>query len=138
MSFASWKEEFYPVPAGECSCDQALEHSILKWTGLLTENLEKHGMVRLDNCVESLSGDGWLLIDGDSCALCKHHYGSIGGCWNSEDLCPILSVTRRTCDAEYERFVKEDQVTPMLNLLLSVKEVLDTPSAEAPTCAAKS
>ena len=138
MSFASWKEEFYPVSADECSHDQALEHSILKWTGLLPENLEKHGMVRLDNCIESLSRDGWLLIDGGSCALCWYHHSSKNGCWTFGDPCPIMSVTGKTCEADYKKFVEEGQVTPMLSLLLRVKEALDAPSAEAPICAAKS
>ena len=138
MSLDSWKKEFYPEPANECSYDQALEHSILKWTGLLPENLEKHGMVRLDNCIESLSRDGWLLIGGDSCALCRYHYSPKNLCWDDEDPCPIVSVTEETCDADYKKFLKEYQVTPMLSLLLRVKEALDAPSAEAPTCAAKS
>ena len=127
MSFATWIEEFYPVSADECSHDQALEHSILKWTGLLPENLEKHGMVRHYDSIKSLSGDGWLRINGDSCALCRYHYSPKNLCWDDEDPCPIVSVTKRTCETCYEKFLKEKQVTPMLNLLLRVKEALDAP-----------
>lgn len=127
MSFASWKEEFYPVPANECSHDQALEHSILKWTGLLPENLEKHGVVKRHIYIEGLDEDGWLRIDGDSCALCRYHYSPKNLCWDDEDPCPIASVTKRTCETCYKEFVRYDQVTPMLNLLLRVKEALDAP-----------
>lgn len=95
-------------------------------------------MVKHYDSIKSLSEDGWLCIDGDSCALCWYHYSSMNECWTFEDPCPIVSVTGKTCDADYKKFLKEDQVTPMLNLLLRVKEALDTPSAEAPTCAAKS
>ena len=74
MSLASWKEEFYPTPAYACPCDQALEHSILKWTGLLPENLEKH-KVFLDGQYlrDPESPNCALRIDGDSCALCVHY-----------------------------------------------------------------
>ena len=125
MSLASWKEEFYPVRASNCPREQALEHSILKWTGLLPENLEKHGVVKSSYYIETPDKAEDLLIDESSCALCQHHYH----CRSEEDPCPIVLVTGTTCDSHYDRFIYRNQVTPMLDLLRQVKEALDAPQA---------
>ena len=47
MSVETWKEEFYPVDATDDEVQEGsifilLDHSILKWTGALPENLKKH------------------------------------------------------------------------------------------------
>jgi len=125
MSLATWKEEFYPVDAGACPRDQALEHSILKWTGLLPENLEKHGVRKRASYIEDSEEKDWLSIDANSCALCKHYYISTYGCSHEVNTCPIVRVTGTTCDKQYAKFIIGDQVTPMLDLLRQVKEALD-------------
>ena len=129
MSFASWIEEFYPVPADDCPREQALEHSILKWTGLLPENLEKHGVVKRRLYIQDPSGYDWLTIDGSSCALCEYYYHTRVSCNKEENPCPIVVVTGKDCDSPYEKFVLDGQATPMLDLLRQVKEALNAPQA---------
>ena len=129
MSFATWIEEFYPVPADDCPREQALEHSILKWTGLLPENLEKHGVQKCASYVQDPKGILWLRLDASSCALCAHHWRQKWGCKDIEDPCPIMRVTGNTCDARYLEFITSGQATPMLDLLRQVKEALDAPQA---------
>ncbi|TXH54255.1 MAG: hypothetical protein E6Q97_11375 [Desulfurellales bacterium] len=128
MSLASWKEEFYPVRAIECKKEQALDHSILKWTGLLPENLKKHGVFLQNQYLKDFKDpDNLLAIDGSSCALCVWHYAE-GWCV-VEGACPIYLATRRECGKEYGLFAREAQVLPMLNLLQQVKEALNAPQA---------
>ena len=128
MSLASWKKEFYPTPAYACPCNQALEHSILKWTGLLPENLEKHKVFLDAQYLRDAESPNHVFgIDGDSCALCMNYHAE-GPCRN-EEACPILLVTGADCSREYEEFVYQGQASPMLNLLQQVKEALNAPQA---------
>ena len=128
MSLASWKEEFYPTPAYACPCNQALEHSILKWTGLLPENLEKHQVfLEAHYLHDAESPNCALRIDGDSCALCVHYCAE--GICRSEEACPILLVTGADCSRAYQEFVYQGQASPMLDLLNRVEEALNAPQA---------
>lgn len=130
MSLASWIEEFYPVAAENCPQAQALDHSILKWTGLLQENLEKHGVsINAGRCIADDTRDYTVLtIDGDSCALCRWHYdGKTGSCTFKNGGCPIYHVHGRYCDTEYAEFRRTSQVAPMLALLQSTKEAQNAP-----------
>ena len=129
MSFATWIEEFYPVPADDCPREQALEHSILKWTGLLPENLEKHGVQKCASYVQDPDWSDWLRIDATSCALCSHYWRSTLGCKHEAAPCPVVRVTGNTCDARYLEFITSGQATPMLDLLRQVKEALNAPQA---------
>lgn len=76
MSMKTWKEEFYPITASNCSRENAVMHSLRKWQGLRAENLERHG-VRLEKLYHHLSVKGEhssLHIDNTSCSLCAHYY----------------------------------------------------------------
>lgn len=106
MSAKSWQQEFYPTPAHSCSAEDAVKHSLLKWTGLRDENLKRHG-VRLTNggrimTVESddlkTRIDYGIIIDSRSCALCIHYTGLyISDCIN----CPVYRVRENTkCDSK--------------------------------------
>jgi hypothetical protein len=47
MSLNTWKIEFYPQEACEVEDQlEAAKHSLRKWGGLTTENLERHGLVK--------------------------------------------------------------------------------------------
>ena len=72
MSFKSWIEEFYPVPARECPKEQAAAHSLKKWQGTLPENLVKHGVSYHYGTLREGSSR-YLSFDSGSCSLC-HHY----------------------------------------------------------------
>jgi hypothetical protein len=76
MSLASWKAEFYKVDASEVPIGQALDHSLLKWTGVLKKNLKKHNCY-MDPCISRAITDGLItnifVLDGGTCALCTWH-----------------------------------------------------------------
>ncbi len=119
MSLATWEKEFYPITASKCKKKDALDHSILKWTGLLPKNREKHGMtikhksvgLRRYNYITS-EENGELVIRDVSCALCI----IFDDCAD----CPLLE-----CDFEYKDFLYHKRVRPMLNLLLKTKKELE-------------
>lgn len=70
MNLAAWKAKWYPVPAHECSAEGAIDHSILKWTGLLPEN--RMGLKVLGSALFDSEGLE-LEVNSDSCALCAEH-----------------------------------------------------------------
>lgn len=72
MSLATWKAEFYPLEAGECPKDQAVEHSLRKWKGLRAEALVRHDVTADCGQLKLRAADGYLSTDCSSCALCAH------------------------------------------------------------------
>lgn len=75
MSLETWKAEFYPTPAEVISDPvEAIEHSILKWTGLLDDNLRKHAVRKTWQAVqlEDVSNYGkFFRVSSSTCALCS-------------------------------------------------------------------
>lgn len=97
MSLKSWLEEFYPVPASEVSKEDALEHSIQKWNGLLPENLAKHQVAYRWEEVQSWNENELfypLSISSTSCALCQHWYDENKGCPE----CPLVKAGHICCE----------------------------------------
>ncbi len=97
MSLATWKKEFYPVPADKVNKNKAVDHSLRKWKGLTRTNLRKHGVKQNTEDGRSIfAKDGVFGITTESCALCKHYFESDGKC----PKCP-LSIVRGgiSCDA---------------------------------------
>jgi len=91
MSVKTWINEFCPedvYTAGKGTAGLALQHSIRKWTGLLEENLKKHGCtasfgIRLnihDEC------DEWLPSEYIGCALCEWSWRQ--GAKDGDSICP--------------------------------------------------
>lgn len=71
----TWMNEFYPIPANsKLSEKKAIEHSILKWTGLLPENLEKHNVHKGYGSYILDSNSKRFDISGITCALCEKYY----------------------------------------------------------------
>ena len=106
MSLASWKEEFYPISAAEFGAssdpEEVVLHSLTKWRGMRSENLERHG------CSRGTYGDiasrdtsetpGVLGIESSSCSLCMAYLalGSGGGRCGK---CPLAIVRGgKSCD----------------------------------------
>lgn len=87
MSYETWREEYYPVPACDVPKEQAVAHSLRKWEGLRPEALAKHGIKLYAQNV-----GGMLSIASGSCALC-HHYCRGGSC----ESCP-LAIARAEND----------------------------------------
>ena len=73
MSIETWKKEFYPrSAASRMSKKSAIEHSIKKWEGLLSENLKKHEVV-IDVCGDVHDDEISFEISDQSCALCQKY-----------------------------------------------------------------
>ena len=108
MTIATWKAEFYIQDADKVLFeDEALQHSILKWTGLLKENLNKHGLTVVQGCVSDKNTlRGYMPIVGNNCALCQVN-----------EFCALCVLGG--CGEEYEHFLNDNDPTPMLDLLRS-------------------
>lgn len=130
MSLATWKEEFYSVPAKFVGPAQATAHSLTKWIGLRSENLAKHDVRACVQWIRDLADVDYpilgLRIDAASCALCSH-YDSGDDC----DLCP-LSIVRGgiRCDrprkdeneSPYSMFTAHHDPEPMIMWLTRAME----------------
>ena len=85
MSIESWKAEFYPVDADDPSVNNtlaAIRHSLLKWTGLRKDNIERHGGYPIE-----------LVRSGETCALCVRYVYAVGDCRD----CPISKARGNRC-----------------------------------------
>lgn len=106
MSLETWKAEYYPIRASECKKKDALAHSKLKWQGLKPANLAKHG-VTLDATWRRIRDDTSraFLLDGSTCALCKHyHKKGLDSSYADDrcDKCPLAKARNNVpCDAKY-------------------------------------
>ena len=109
MSLESWKAEYLAIDVEDCSEEDALKHSLIKWSGLQEANLAEH-KVRLDNIL-LIEDDPYeyLLIDGTNCALCYHYFMTEDEDKGSCAKCPLVS-----CNLEWDSFVEGDPV-PMYN-----------------------
>ena len=98
MSLKTWKEEFYPIePSSTFSKKEAIEHSILKWTGLLPENMSKHNLqVRVGSIIDIPNAES-LSIDTTTCALCRLFYIEDDNGDICED-CPLMDYLDMRCD----------------------------------------
>lgn len=95
MSLKTWKNEFLKTTAFQSmSKKEAIEHSILKWTGLLEKNLKKHGLcITLSGTIIEPDGSDQLRISGSNCALCVKY---IGG--SQCPKCPLSQHLGGRCD----------------------------------------
>lgn len=124
MSLESWKAEFYPIPANEVPEEDAIRHSLQKWRGLTTENLERHGMEwdKESGDIVEIDGECVFDIDGDSCALCTYYFG-----WGKYDAelcstCPLQKTMGDKCmpferENAFGEFVMEGNPLPMIEAL---------------------
>jgi hypothetical protein len=98
MSLATWKAEFYPIPARRVSKKNALAHSLRKWQGLTKAALRRHGITRNGY---QISGEGGRLdIDSGTCALCGHFLKYEPGDYECAN-CPLAIVRGgMRCDHE--------------------------------------
>lgn len=128
MSMDSWKKEFYPVEASLCSHENAVQHSLRKWGGLLKKNMKKHGLL-VDDFSTIADCDGNTFdIDDSSCALCLLYYRH--NVVDSEKCaaCPLYEELGRSCDssgdytdtsksAPYAVFCRTGDARPMVYAL---------------------
>ena len=131
MSLETWKAEFYPVEADKATGSdmEALDHSIVKWTGLLKNNLEKHG-VEKERLRERLIifgtdfGTDAFIVNGTSCALCRK-YTKVRDDEPDCNECPIWRMTGLNCERKFASFALWDDARPMLTLLKRAKKWLE-------------
>ena len=82
MSILTWKQKFFKNFEKACETElKAVEHAIIKWEGLLPENMRLHHVERdtdeVNACTIKSSTDSGkerqFFINADTCALCKRH-----------------------------------------------------------------
>lgn len=128
MSLATWKKEFYPSEASTIQTSLgAVKHSIRKWTGLLPENLKKHGVVRAEFCnlkTEDDDSDTRFTIASETCALC---------CIAPDDCvgCPLEIALGHACSGHagggrpYQKWYWENKPRPMLDGLKKALRMIE-------------
>ena len=114
MSLATWKAEFYPIDAEDVPAEEAVAHSLQKWVGLRSANLEKHGV--LHYLGKLYEGHYVFYIDEESCALCQHYWSA-----NVCKRCPLNHVLGHDCvsgnPSPYDEFIDRDNPEPMITAL---------------------
>jgi hypothetical protein len=125
MSIKTWKSFFYPKSALNASTSplKAIDHSILKWSGLSKKTLRKHGLIRLRRVI--YCNIEQISIDDITCALCVYaennlkHYNieSIDDYCQYCQYCPIKIHTKKPCYSQYSKFISTGNTLPMLTLL---------------------
>jgi hypothetical protein len=98
MTIQSWKDEFMPKRAKECtgSNEVALKHASKKWSGLTQEMLRKHGLTAENSVLRDWNKETFV-INNASCALCEMYID----CHKRpvENNCPLIYVRdNRACD----------------------------------------
>lgn len=113
MSIETWMAEFYPtvdITSYKLATDaECAAHGARKWTGLLSENLQRHGC-RLDDDVADIvliraSGvqEGRLrmgITSSYNCALCQKHLVELPQYTVKRDYCkscPLFKYTGKSC-----------------------------------------
>jgi hypothetical protein len=126
MTIQSWKNEFYKIPAGNCkTLSDAITHSILKWNGLLPENLQKHNLIKCGHWLTEVPDKSDCFeIDTDSCALCHNYYRR-----NFDEMtcskCPINILIGHDCDSSdnspYFNWIIDNNPKPMIKILKKIQ-----------------
>jgi len=127
MSLKSWLDEYAPIPAHRCKKEDSLEASVLKWEGLRSDNLLKHGIERYEGSIVEEGVDDWHTGE---CALCEFYASEPNGCPE----CPITKATGQSCtglnpdsgvkstNSAWKMWSEQGNPTPMIELLKDVVE----------------
>jgi hypothetical protein len=149
MSIKTWMAEFYPVSASKFSRGyqpvkevglhkniEMLNHSILKWTGLLPQNIKKHGVYHAPGAAAIFeSMEEWIRgsarrgdvmsFSSATCALCQKHFDHNRPldqipCWS----CPLYKHRGANCDAN-DFFIRcLDDPQQMIDALTETRDAL--------------
>ena len=131
MSIETWKQEFYAVEAsvaGKSTDVEMLEHSIKKWEGLQTENLERHELRVNYTRIVDVGGVNFH-INSESCALCSKHLFSSRD--DSCASCPLSKVRGGvSCDqidaddpSPFDAWRNRANPEPMLTFLRKARKI---------------
>ena len=134
MTLENWKKEFYPITANEFVGSSKtekdyIEHSLLKWTGLLPENLAKHDVEKGSFYI--LDKERIFGIHSLSCVLCEVYDNKTCGTddFVSPGKCPLVKVLGNRCDSKfvdhsvYVTWIEEDDPKPMIEALQKALEM---------------
>ena len=121
MGIESWKREFYKSIDRAIKDDiSAVKHSLVKWNGLLPENLKAHNLESIhDDCIVVGRNGAKFEINGDTCALCVAH--NFSDC----DACPLFkTLGNRKCytnrgftSVPFDVYQSEGNPVPMIKAL---------------------
>ena len=138
MSLSEWEKIYYPVPADQIKTQaEALDHSILKWSGLRPKVLRAHGIVRYGNALYDEEEGSRFEVAGQTCALCDLDSREVAtndcttcALYKSRGnvACAIPCVYEET--SPYEDFGRDGNPEPMLFELHKAKAWLEGGEAE--------
>ena len=132
MSKQSFLNEFYPIPAHKATdtWTKAIDHSSLKWSGLLPENLDNHRCV-YDGCGVIYDGRGFyrnhvLSFGNKACALCvkAEIEAELANESNECQMCPLKQLSGLACHNDGSAYAVGMSGDPkaMLELLHQAKK----------------
>ena len=122
MSIKTWEQEYYPEEADAVEADEALNHSILKWTGLRAENLAEHDVESGGDSDLSDNEGGRFSVNSSTCALCHMYYNDSSWAGDHRCMdCPIYQSAGCSCRREYRIYSERQDPEPMIKLLRSIK-----------------
>jgi hypothetical protein len=131
MSLKTWKEKFYPKkPTKRMTKVEAVEHCLLKWSGLTRTNLKAHN-VDITLSGDIFGHDGIFYVDSESCALCIKYYDYYTPDDSPCNKCPLYeSLDDMRCDARnespYGQWRQDKNPKPMIKALKKTLKAVRT------------
>ena len=136
MSLYEWKLKYYPTDADDVLRNEALDHSLQKWSGLTAKVRQFFGLHMYKTYWLTDKFDDKLKIAADTCALCEHYFNSDGKRKERTQCieCPLSKVRGGyACDVKkpterispFDAFGLNGNAQPMIRLLTRAKELVD-------------
>jgi hypothetical protein len=119
MSLETWKAKFLPVDTHKCKKKDAVAHSLLKWSGLRTAAIRRHGVRCLYDAYISDEHGNELRIDADNCALCHWHL-DVRESPDECKTCPGYKANGKECVDAYRKFSQTGETAPMIRWLKKI------------------
>ena len=117
MSIMSWKKEFYNKLKKRMTDKECAEHTLKKYTGVLTSNLIKHKVIkRLDSAYIEDEKYKDFHFNMDNCSFCVKYILKERICSN----CPLFIEGKKTCfdeNSAYGKFYIKSNPKKMISLL---------------------
>ena len=149
MSLRTWLKEFYPIPADEVSLEESGKAVELKWTGLLSENLEKHKLViellnpyfpHHNSFTPYLYDDTenvYFKIYASNCAWCCITKSRVPDGYPC-DKCPAVEAGSMRCEkiikddiySPWDYWIGKQNPKPMLNWIREARKLIEQEEEE--------
>lgn len=127
MTIETWKAEFYPVEASTLNSApliDAIDHCLVKWEGLRSDNVAKHGMASgvRGKLYDPSTGQQYAPANGPHCALCLRFINdNCAECPIADDMDDEFT---EGCNGEYREYINNNNPEPMISSLTRAKETL--------------